>query len=111
METLVWMGFLGVVGFMTLFWTAQKLYRKVKPAQGREDSPGLSRGLHILAGVVAGLLTNMLLSLVANLLLGDSIGLALRQVVMVVVLAIAVAVGVQVYRLLRRRVVEKELDN
>ena len=110
METLVWMGFLGVVGFMTLFWTAQKLYRKVKPAQGREDSPGLSRGPHILAGVVAGLLTNMLLSLVADLLLGDSIG-TLRQVVMVVVLAIAVAVGVQVYRLLRRRVVEKELDN
>ena len=24
METLVWMGFLGVVGFMTLFWVAHK---------------------------------------------------------------------------------------
>ena len=96
---------------MTLFWTAHKLYRKVKPAQGREGSPGLVRGPHILTGVVAGLLTNMLLSLVDSLLLGDSIGITLRRVVAVVVLSIAVAVGVQVYRLLRRRVVEKELDN
>lgn len=111
METLFWMGILGVAGFMTLFWTAHKLYRKVKPAQGRENPPGLSRGPHILAGVVAGLLTNMLLSLVADLLLGDSIGITLRQVVAVIVLAIAVAVGVQVYRLLRRRVVEEELDH
>ena len=29
METLIWMGFLGVVGIMALIWAAHKLYRKV----------------------------------------------------------------------------------
>ena len=111
METLVWMGILGVAGFMTLFWAEHKLYQKLtgaKPAEGRDNAPGLSRGQRICAGVVAGVLTNQVLSLIADLLLGDSIGITLRRAIMVVVLAVAVAVGVRVYRLLQRRVVREE---
>ena len=68
METLLWMGILGVAGFMTLFWAARKLYRKVRPTEGRDARLGPSRGQHIFAGVVAGTITYMVLSLIVNLL-------------------------------------------
>ena len=104
METLVWMGFLGVVGFMTLFWTAHKFYRKVKPAQRRENSPGLSW----FAGIVAGVLTLVVLNMIANLLPSENV---VTGVLQLVALVVAVWVGVRVYRLLRRRVTKKEPDN
>ena len=114
METLVWMGILGVAAFMTLFWMTHKVYQKLtgaKPEEGRGSAPGLSRRQQVLAAIVTGVLTYMVVMLIANLLLGDSIGINSRRAVTAVVLAIAVAVGYWAHRLLRRRGVKEELDN
>ena len=43
METLVWMGFLGVIGFMALFWTAHRLYQKVRKVKLSTGPGELSR--------------------------------------------------------------------
>ena len=104
METLVWMGFLGVIGFMALFWTAHRLYqkvRKVKPARGRENSPGPS----VLVGVIAGFVAFMLLSLIVGHVTGHIvIGNTLRLAALVV----AVWAGVRIYRFHRQRAAHKE---
>ena len=115
METLVWMGFLGVVGFMALFWTAHRLYqkiRKVQPAQGRENSPGPS----VLVGVIAGFVTFMLLSLIVgqvSMLLSTIVGhvtgdIVIGNVLRLAALVAAVWAGVRIYRFHRQRAAHKE---
>ena len=109
METLVWMGFLGVVGFMALFWTAHRLYqkvRKVQPARGRENPPGPS----VLVGVIAGFVAFMLLSLIArqvsmllSLIVGQVSGhIVIGNVLELAALVAAVCTGVRFYRLARQ---------
>ena len=104
METLVWMGFLGVMGFMALFWTAHRLYqkvRKVKPAQGRERSPGPS----VFVGVIAGFVAFMLLSLIVGQVSGH---IVIGNVLQLAALVAAVWAGFRVYRFHRQRTVYKE---
>ena len=100
METLVWMGFLGV---MALFWTAHRLYqkvRKVKPARSGESSPGPS----VLVGVIAGFVAFMLLSLIV----GQVSGHIVRNVLQMAALVAAVWAGVRIYRFHRQRAAHKE---
>ena len=112
METLVWMGFLGVIGFMALFWTAHRLYqkvRKVKPAQGRENSPGPS----VLVGVIAGFVVFMLLELIAGILLSPIVGQVsahrlIGNILRLAALVVAVWAGVRIYRFHRQRAAHKE---
>ena len=115
METLVWMGFLGVVGFMALFWTVHRLYqkvRKVQPAQGRENSPGPS----VLVGVIAGFVIFMLLSttvghvsVLLSLIFGFVLGnIVIGNVLRLAALVVAVWAGVRIYRFHRQRAARKE---
>ena len=104
METLVWMGFLGVIGFMALFWTAHRLYqkvRKVKPARGRENSPGPS----VLVGVIAGFVAFMLLSLIVGHVTGH---IVIGNILRLAALVVAVWAGVRIYRFHRQRAAHKE---
>ena len=104
METLIWMGILGVAGFMTLFWATHKLYQRLRPAEGRDERPGPSRGQHIFAGVVSGSITYMILSLIVNLLTDGFLwGRSLRLAIVAVVLTVAIVVGTPIFRLLERR--------
>ena len=107
METLIWMGILGVAGFMMLFWAAHKLYRKVRPAEGQVYRPGPSRGQHIFAGVVAGVATYMVLGLIFNQL---PAGRVVRYALWLATLAVAAWAGVRVYRVLQRRGVKEEAE-
>ena len=98
------MGFLGVMGFMALFWTAHRLYqkvRKVKPARGRENSPGPS----VLVGVIAGFVAFMLLSLIIGQVSGH---IVIGNVLRLAALIVAVWVGVRSYRFHRQRAAHKE---
>ena len=111
METLVWMGFLGVIGFMALFWTAHRLYqkvRKVKPARGRENSPG-----PVLVGVIAGFVVFMLLELIFGILLSPLVGhvrahIVIGNILRLAALVVAVWAGVRIYRFHRQRAAHKE---
>ena len=115
METLVWMGFLGVIGFMALFWTAHRLYQKVrqvKPARGRENSPGPS----VLVGVIAGFVIFMLLSttvghvsVLLSLIFGKVLGhIVIGNILRLAALVVAVWAGVRIYRFHRKRAAHKE---
>ena len=132
METLFWMGFLGVAGFMALFWATHKLYRKfvdwrrkAGSAAGRDDAPGLlapgaidtptptgvnSRGQNIFVGVIAGVITNIVLQLLVDQLPGAG-GTMVSNILRLVVLAVAVWAGVRVYRLLQRRGFKEEEES
>ena len=104
METLIWMGILGVVGLMTLFWATRKLYQRIRPAEGRYERTGPSRGQHIFAGVVSGAITYMILSLIVNLLTDELLwGRPLRLAIVAVVLTVSIVVGNRIFRLLERR--------
>ena len=104
METLVWMGFLGVVGFMALFWTAHRLYqkiRKVQPAQGRENSSGPS----VLVGVIVGFVAFILLSTIVGHVTGH---IVISNILRLAALVVAVWAGVRTYRFHRKRAAYKE---
>ena len=111
-QNLVWMGFLGVIGFMALFWTAHRLYqkvRKVKPAQGRENSPGPS----VFVGVIAGFVVFMLLELIVGILLSPIVGQVsahrlIGNILRLAALVAAVWAGVRIYRFHRKRAAYKE---
>ena len=98
------MGFLGVMGFIALFWTAHRLYqkvRKVKPAQGRENSPGPS----VFVGVIAGFVAFMLLSLIVGQVSGH---IVIGNILRLAALIVAVWAGVRIYRFHRKRAAYKE---
>ena len=104
------MGFLRMMGFMALFWTAHRLYqkvRKVKPARGRENSPGPS----VLVGVIAGSIAFMFLSLIASqvsmllslIYVGQvSEHFVIGKALELAALVAAVCTGVRFYRLARQ---------
>ena len=106
METLIWMGFLAVAGFLALFWTAQALYRKfIDPQTPR----GVNlRGQHIFAGVVAGVFTYMVLVLIVDQL--PEGGIVVRYTLQMTALVVAAWTGVRVNRLLQRRWVKEEAE-
>ena len=105
METLIWMGFLAVVGFMVLFWTVHALYRKfIDPQIPRGVN---SRGQHIFAGVVAGVLTHIALALIVDQLTD---GRMVANILRLAALVVAVWAGVLVYHLLQRRWVKEEAE-